>query len=85
MAINPDAHWRDSARHIRFFIWDGNAVFPVVIFLMHIRLWTFILAIALIAFFSLLNRYGFTPIVFWRWFRNTLAGNHKMSIPWWMS
>lgn len=85
MVINPDAHWRDTARTIRFFIWDGNAAFPIVIFLMHITLWTFILAATLIAFFSLLNRYGFTPLVFWRWLRNMLAGSHKMAIPWWMS
>lgn len=85
MAINPDAHWRDSARPIKFFIWDGRAVFPVVLFLMHMVLWTFILTIVLIGFFSVLNRYGFTPIVFARWLRSLIAGSRKLAIPWWMS
>ena len=85
MAINPDAHWRDSARPIKFFMWDGRAAFPVVIFLMHIAWWTFILTVVLIGFFSILNRYGFTPIVFGRWLRSIIAGNRKMAVPWWMS
>lgn len=85
MAVNADAHWRDSARPVKFFIWDGRAAFPVVIFLMHISLWTFILTVVLIAFFSLLNRYGFTPIIFFRVIRGAIAGNRKTSIPWWLS
>jgi intracellular multiplication protein IcmT len=85
MALNVNAHWRDSARPIKFFIWDGRAAFPVVIFLMHISLWTFITTLVLIIFFSILNRYGFTPMVFFRWFRNLIAGSRKMAIPWWMT
>lgn len=85
MVDNTDTHWRDSARPIKFFIWDGRAAFPVVIFLMHIALWTFILTAVLIIFFSILNRYGFTPAVFFRWFRTQLAGDRKLSSPWWLS
>ncbi len=84
MAINPDAHWRDSARPVMFFGLDGRAAFPVVIFLMHISLWTFGITIFFMIFFSLLNRYGFTPMVFFRWMRNVIAGKRKLSQPWWM-
>lgn len=79
-----DAHWRDSARSIRFFIWDGKAAFPFLIFLLHIRIWTFIVAFVAMVFFSILNRYGFTPVVFLRWLRATVAGRRKIAIPWWM-
>jgi len=85
MKVNVEAHWRDSARPIKFFIWDGRAVFPVIIFLVHLVLWTFILAMVLMAFFSILNRYGFTPIVFFRWTRNLIAGPRKIAVPWWMT
>lgn len=85
MRVAAGAHWRDSARPIKFFIWDGRAVFPVVLLLIHIAVWTVILTVVLIAFFSLLNRYGFTPIVFLRWIRSAIAGPRKMSVPWWMS
>ncbi len=85
MASTADAHWRDSARSVKFFMWDGRAAFPVVIFLMHMTLWTLGITVVLIMFFSILNRYGFTPIVFFRWTRGLIAGGHKISIPWWMT
>lgn len=45
------AHWRDSARNVRFWIVDSRAAFPLLLFLLHIRLWTFVLAIIATAFF----------------------------------
>ena len=83
MRVNADAHWRDSARSIRFFIWDGKAAFPMLLFLMHTRVWTLVIAVAAMMFFTILNRYGFTPIVFFRWLRNLAAGKRKISRPWW--
>ena len=77
------AHWRDSARSARFFIVDYRAAFPLVLFLLHIRLWSFIVAIVATFFFSLLERYGFTVTVFLRWTRNWLAGPRKIASPWW--
>lgn len=78
-----DAHWRDSARSARFFVVDYRAAFPLVLFLLHIRLWSFIVAIAATFFFTLLERYGFTVTVFLRWARTILAGPRKMAMPWW--
>lgn len=84
MKASAEAHWRDSARSVRFFIWDGQAAFPMLIFLMHIRIWTFVVAVVTMMFFTILNRYGFSPIVFLRWLRNVIAGQRKMAIAWWM-
>ncbi|MCH9744108.1 MAG: IcmT/TraK family protein [Gammaproteobacteria bacterium] len=84
MKVNSEAHWRDSARSIRFFIWDGKAAFPMVLFLMYMRIWTLVVAVGTMMFFTILNRYGFSPIVFLRWLRSILAGRRKMAIPWWM-
>ena len=83
--INPDAHWRDSARTVKFFVWDANSVFPFVIFIMHVKWWTFFLAFGVMIFFTLLNRFGFSLSVFTRWLRSSLAGKRKMAIPWWMA
>lgn len=77
------AHWRDSARNVRFWIVDYRACFPLLILLFHIRLWTFIFAVAATVFFSLLERYGFTPTVFMRWMRAYVAGPRKIAQPWW--
>lgn len=79
----PDAHWRDSARSPKFFVFDAKAAFPLLLFLLHIRLWTFIVAVVAWMFFSILNYYGFSIGVFLRWLRSTLAGKRKIAIPWW--
>lgn len=80
---SPDASWRDSARYPRFFIFDARAVFPLMVWILHMKLWTFILAILAVAFFSLLLRFGFTLSTFLRWLRSIIAGRRKSAIPWW--
>lgn len=81
---SPNAHWRDSARPARFFIVDAQAAFPLLLFLMHITLWTFIVAILAMVFFTILNRFGFSVMVFGRVVRSFLAGRRKVSYPWWL-
>jgi intracellular multiplication protein IcmT len=84
MARTPtEPHWRDSARNARFFLVDARAAFPLLMFLLHIRVWTFVLAIVVIMFFAALERYGFSLLVFGRWLRSTLAGPRKTAIFWW--
>ncbi len=80
---STEAHWRDSARSPRFFMIDYRAAFPLLLFLLHIRIWSFVLAIVAMSFFALLERYGFTVTVFLRWLRSTLAGPRRFSSPWW--
>jgi intracellular multiplication protein IcmT len=82
--FRPDTHWRDSARTARFWIFDAPACFPVLLALLHIRWWTFGLAIFAVLFFTLLNRRGFTVVVFFRWLRTFLAGPVKKAKPWWI-
>lgn len=77
------AHWRDSARSVRFFFIDFRACFPLLFFLLHIRLWTFVLAVVATGFFAALERYGFTVTVFLRWIRSFIAGPRKIAQPWW--
>lgn len=80
---SPDAHWRDSARSVRFFFFDYRAAFPLIFFVLHIRAWTFWLALAFILFFAMLERYGFTVVIFLRLVRGFIAGKRKISHPWW--
>lgn len=78
-----DAHWRDSARQARFFFVDAYAAFPILLMLLHIRVWTFLLAIGFMIFFAILERFKFTVPVFFRWLRNFMAGPIKIAKPWW--
>jgi intracellular multiplication protein IcmT len=77
------AHWRDSARNVRFWFIDFRAAYPLFLFLIHIRLWTLALALTATIFFTLLERYGFTVAVFARWLRCFIAGPRKFAKPWW--
>lgn len=80
--IQNEPHWRDSARSVRFFIWNGELVFPIIIPLMYPRsYWTWGVAFFAIVFFSVLNRYGFSPMVFLRWLRSSVAGKRKLVNP----
>ncbi|OGT31787.1 MAG: phosphoesterase [Gammaproteobacteria bacterium RIFCSPHIGHO2_12_FULL_35_23] len=79
-----DAYWRDSARVPRFFSIDARAAFPLLLFLLHIRLWTFIVAVMATLFFAALDRYGFRVDVFLRWLRGVLMGKRKITAPWWI-
>ena len=81
--VNMDTHWRDSARSIRFFIWDGKAAFPLFIVLIWPRLWTLLVALIAMVFFTFMNRYGYTPIVFFRSMRSFLDGRRIYRSPWW--
>jgi intracellular multiplication protein IcmT len=86
MRLPPsDAHWRDSARTPKFFFFDAKAAFPLLLFFLHIQLWTFIVAIAAWLFFTYLNYYGFSIEVFLRWIRSFFAGKRKIATPWWMT
>ena len=82
--IPDSAHWRDTAREVKFFFVDSKAAFPFLLFLLHMRLWTFLLATFMMMFFGALAHFGFTMPVFKRWLRATMAGRHKFSRPWWV-
>lgn len=79
----PTAHWRDSARNPRFFIVDARAAFPIFFFLMHIKLWTGIVVLISTIFFAVIEHFGFTVPVFFRFIRNFFAGPIRYSQPWW--
>ncbi len=81
--ISSDAHWRDSARQARFFFVDAAAAFPILLALLHIKLWTISLAISCMIFFAILERFKFTIPVFFRWLRSFIAGPIKLARPWW--
>ena len=77
------SHWRDSGRNPRFFFMDARSAFPLLLFLVHIKMWTFIVALIITIFFGILDRYGFSLVVFGRTLRTVFAGRVKLSRPWW--
>ncbi|MDB6096381.1 MAG: icmT [Francisellaceae bacterium] len=82
MPIREDTHWRDASRQPRFIFLDALSILPLIIWVLHARWWTFKLALAIIAFFGILERFKFTVPIFFRWFRSFLAGPYRSARPW---
>ena len=80
-----NAHWRDTGRDARFFIFDASAMIPFVVFLFHISYLTLWIATGVMVFLLVLRHYGFTVAVFRRFFRSLFAGKRKSATPWWMA
>ena len=66
--------WRDTARTVRFFIFDAKAGIPFFFFLAHISYWTFAVSVLSFIVFGVLERFGFSLTVALRLARSTLAG-----------
>lgn len=81
--MDASSHWRDSSRQARFFFVDAIAAVPLLFVLMHIRLWTFMIALSVMVFFAILEKFKFTVPVFFRFTRSYLAGPTKAARPWW--
>jgi intracellular multiplication protein IcmT len=56
--FNSYNHWRNTARPVRFFTIDYRAGAFLFLFLMHIRLWTFLLMLGVMFVLFILERRG---------------------------
>ncbi|MEE2769785.1 MAG: IcmT/TraK family protein [Pseudomonadota bacterium] len=79
----PDAAWRDSSRPAKFWVFEAYTIFPILLALYNIQIWTISLALATVCFLSILSYYGFTLRVFGRLIRNLISGPRKSAISWW--
>ena len=78
-----EGHWRDSARKPQFLGVDAGSAFQLLLFLLHIRVWTLIVAVVATFFFVTIAFYGFNIPVFLRWLRGFIMGKRKIASPWW--
>jgi intracellular multiplication protein IcmT len=53
-----DTHWRNTMKPARFFALDAFSVFPFMLVLIHVRLWTIILAAVVTTVFWISERMG---------------------------
>ena len=76
--------WRDSGREAKLWVFSSSASFPVLLFLFNISWGTLGLVVVTIAALSMLDYYGFKPIVFARYLRVLIGGRAKPPRPWWL-
>lgn len=75
--------WRDTAREPQFLGVDARACAPFVLFLAHMRLWTFVLSVVTVLVFAALSKFGLTLSVFRNALVRRMAGPVVMARPWW--
>ena len=77
-----DWHWRNTMKTVRFFIFDARAGFFVVLVLVHARLWTLMLAVAVMGVFYLLERKSLTFPAALRSLRVFFIGSYRPGWIW---
>jgi len=70
-------NWRETARTPRLLFLDARSLIPLFIFLFHVRIWTFGVALIGIALFALLERLGYTLEVLFRLLRVKMVAGYR--------
>lgn len=53
------SHWRYTFKPARFLMLDARVSVAILFFLLHIRMWTFIITLIIIALFYWVERFGY--------------------------
>lgn len=69
--------WRDTARPLRFLIFDARVLSGMVIWALHMSMFTFYLALGCMCLFSALEFFGVTPGCAIRSVKNFWAGEMR--------
>lgn len=66
--------WRESARSVRLAFMSVYVLGPLLLFLLHIRFWTFGVLITTIVVMTVIEQFGYTPPVAMLALRALIAG-----------
>lgn len=75
--------WRDAGRPVRFLTFDGRSAIAILVFMVHISMATLMISVALMVFFWVIERFGYTVPNARRRARVLLMGNTKRAVAWW--
>jgi intracellular multiplication protein IcmT len=75
--------WRNTMLPIRIYVADARALIPLMVVLVHIRLWTFYVALAGIVIFAVLEWLGLTFPAAVRTARRWIVGRRRSAVPAW--
>ncbi len=77
-----DYHWRNSMKPARFFMLDARVAIFLMLFIIHMRMWTFLTFIAVCLLFWFLERRGLSFQAAIRSFRTWLLGKRRPAWLW---
>lgn len=77
-----DYHWRNTMKPVRFFMLDARVAIFFMLFILHMRIWTFAAFIIVGAFFWILERNGLGFAAAMRTFRTWILGRRRPAWLW---
>lgn len=77
-----DYHWRNTMKPVRFFFLDARVAAFLMLFILHMRLWTFLLFVGVSLFFFMLERKGLIFSAALRTFRTWILGKRRPAWLW---
>ena len=80
-SVLSGVNWRETMKPARILGVDGRAVFPLLLFAVHLAVWTALIALASMSLFVVLERRGLTPPAAFRSVRSWLAGPIRHATP----
>ena len=75
--------WRNTMLPVRVYVVDARVLIPLMVVLVHIRMWTFYVALGGIAVFTALEWLGLTFPAAVRTVRRWIVGSRRSAIPAW--
>jgi len=73
--------WRDTARPLRFFLFDAKVLAGLLIWALHISMETFVVAILVMCLFGILEFFGLRPVAAMRIAKNFWADRFRSAKP----
>lgn len=77
---NEQIPWRETGRYPMLFFLDARALYPFIVFFVHMSKWTFYVALGGVAVFWMLNMTGISPPAALRTVRTYLVGRYRPTI-----
>jgi len=77
-----DYHWRNTMKPVRFFMLDARVAIFLMLFIVHMRMWTFLTFVFVCVFFWLLERRGLGFGAAMRTFRTWILGKKRPAWLW---
>lgn len=75
-----DLHWRNTQKPARFFALDARSFAAILLFLVHARLWTFVVAVFIMLVFWIFERRGLTFEAALRAMRAWIVGRNRPAV-----
>lgn len=73
--------WRDTARSLRFFVFDARVLCGLIVWALHVCMETFVAALVIMCIFGILEFFGLRLVAAMRELKNFWADKYRTARP----